>query len=111
MVQRAQAVVTINSSVGFQALSEHVPVVTLGESFYDNNPFVEHPTAPDGVPDAVERVLDRELDPQSVDTYVDVFAENVFASGGIGDVRSVTVRQVCSAIHNVATRGENHGSS
>jgi len=101
VIENARAVVTINSSVGIQALNRYVPVVTVGDSFYDGNPFVEHPHSPEEVPGALERALSKQLDEPSVDAYLEAFEERLFADGSIGDVRSETLRQVGSAVLNV----------
>lgn len=104
VVAGAEVVVTVNSSVGMQALTRYVPVVTVGDSFYDGNPFVEHPRSPDDVAAAVATSLSKELDEAAVDEYVAAFRENVFVDGGLGAVRPRTLRQVGSAILNAGDR-------
>lgn len=101
VIENARAVVTINSSVGMQALNRYVPVVTVGDSFYDGNPFVEHPRSPEELPQALEQTLSKQLDESSVDAYLNAFDERLFADGSIGNVRSKTLRQLGSAVLNV----------
>lgn len=107
LIENARAVVTVNSSVGMQALDRYVPVVTIGGSFYDNNPFVKHPQSPEEVPNALKQTLSNKLDESSVDAYLKAFEERLFVDGSIGNVRSKTLRQLASAILNVG----NHQSS
>lgn len=40
LIQRAKAVVTVNSTVGFEALALDRPVLTLGSNFYCHDPLV-----------------------------------------------------------------------
>lgn len=106
-IENARTLVTINSSVGMQALSRYIPVVTVGDSFYDGNPFVEHPRSPKEVPEALEQTLSKQLDESSVDAYLKAFEERLFVDGSIGNVRPETLRQLVSAVLNVG----NHQSS
>lgn len=103
VVAGAEVVVTVNSSVGMQALTQYVPVVAVGESFYDGNPFVEHPQSSDEVVAAIGTSLSKDLDEAAVDEYVEAFRENVFVDGGLGSVQPRTLQQVGSAILNVGT--------
>jgi len=102
VVEGARAVVTVNSSVGFQALDAGVPVVTLGKSFYDSNPFVQHPTNPDEVQDAIGHALEKTLDIDAIEDYIESFRRNLFISGGIHSLHPHTIQQISSAIYNVA---------
>lgn len=101
VINGARAVVTINSSVGMQALNRYVPVVTVGESFYDENPFVEHPRCIEEVPQALERTLSKQLDESAVDEYLQAFEQRLFVDGSISNVRSETLRQLGSVVLNV----------
>lgn len=109
VVGGAEAVVTVNSSVGFQAMAEYVPVVTVGDSFYDGNPFVEHPRSPEAVPDAVDAALSMDVDEAAVDRYVEAFRENYFVTGGLGSISPATLEQVGSAVLNVADQAAGDG--
>lgn len=100
VVDNARLITTINSSVGFQALARHRPVVTLGKTFYRNNPYVENPTSASSVPEAVERALSTEIDPEGVDAYVEAFRDRIFVAGGIGSFDTGTLRQIISYIRN-----------
>lgn len=81
ILDRASAVVTVNSSVGFQALEMYKPVVTLGDSFYNSHPYVFHSETPRSVPDCIEAALATELDQTVVDSYIDSFRTNIFIPG------------------------------
>jgi len=47
LVQRAEAVVTLGSSMGFEALLTGKPVILLGEAWYRNCPGVHRATSPE----------------------------------------------------------------
>lgn len=101
VIENARAVVTINSSVGMQALDRYVPVVTVGDSFYDGNPFVDHPRSPEEVPKALKQALSKHLDESSVDSYLEAFEERLFVDGSISNIRSKTLSQLVSSVFNV----------
>jgi capsular polysaccharide export protein len=62
ILRGAQAVVTINSTVGMEALSWGRPVVTLGCAFYNKAGLVEHAATPAELNDRLRAALGGSLD-------------------------------------------------
>ena len=59
VIERADAVVTINSKVGAEALLRGKPVIVLGDAFYRNHPLATPLEGLSGLPGALERILYR----------------------------------------------------
>jgi hypothetical protein len=57
VLRRTQALVTINSTTGFEALMFGVPVVTLGQSFYRGKGVTHDVSDPNELPFAIARAL------------------------------------------------------
>ncbi|MDB5969466.1 MAG: capsule polysaccharide export protein [Hydrocarboniphaga sp.] len=66
----ADAVVTVNSTVGFEALALGRPVVTLGRNFYCHAPLVHPVTQLDALPAALRQALHTPLDLELRDQFL-----------------------------------------
>ena len=62
-LQRARAVVTVNSTAGFEALCHGLPVLMLGENFYGVDGVVEKAHSREDLGPALHRTLTRPPDP------------------------------------------------
>lgn len=82
LLDKAEYVVAINSSVGFQALSNYKKVAILGNSFYMNNPFVERAYGGEKLEEVLEILKRRQyVSKEEIDRYIGKFIE-VFIKGG-----------------------------
>lgn len=100
LVDKAEYVVVINSSVGFQALSKYKKVVILGDCFYMNNPFVECAYGGKKLEDALETLKHREYTPKEkgeIDRYIAKF-EKIFIKGGLFKFDVNTLQEISSRI-------------
>jgi capsule polysaccharide modification protein KpsS len=81
VLKNSSAVITINSSVGVEALVEYKPVIVLGNSFY-NVEGVAHKAASLGsLKDAVKAALENELDRELIDKFLYHLRFNYLAEG------------------------------
>lgn len=101
VIENAAVVMTLNSSVGFQAMAAENPVVTLGDTLYNNHPSVFHARSASEVTPALSNALAADIDPVAVDEYVTVFRENIFADGGFGGFDTTTLEQVLGYLERV----------
>jgi capsular polysaccharide export protein len=53
LIDKSMAVITINSSVGIEALVQHKPVITLGNAYYNIDGVVKHVQQVDSLPDVL----------------------------------------------------------
>ncbi len=73
LAKRCDLVITINSTAGIEAIEAGVPVITLGEAFY-NMPGVisAHCTEPNQLPELIRRALhERTIDPELQERFLD----------------------------------------
>lgn len=81
VLKNSSAVITINSSVGVEALVEYKPVIVLGNSFY-NVEGVAHKAASLGsLKEAVKAALESELDRVLIDKFLYHLRFNYLAEG------------------------------
>ncbi len=69
LIEQATGVVTLNSSVGVEALLQHKPVITLGNAFYNVPGLVCHVTDPANLAQAITWI-DQEPDHQLIDRFL-----------------------------------------
>lgn len=99
-------VVTINSSVGFQALEKHKKVLHLGDSFYENFPgVVKCNLLEDNLQEVVRRLEKMEVDWGRVDELMYHFRKNIFIEGNWQNVNSNVVNKICQRILGAFSRG------
>ncbi|MCG2712140.1 MAG: CDP-glycerol glycerophosphotransferase family protein [Candidatus Omnitrophica bacterium] len=70
LIKQADLVITINSSVGIEALMYHKPVVTVGNSFYNIEGIVHHAAMPGDVEAAIKNALDKSVNTELIDKFL-----------------------------------------
>ncbi len=69
LIAQAQGVITLNSTVGIEALVQHKPVITLGNSFYNIDGLVCHVTHSEQLATCIQ-FIDAEPDHQLIDKFL-----------------------------------------
>ncbi len=80
LIQNAEFVVNINSSVGFQAIEKYKKVLIIGESFYDYSPLsikFSHINPNELINEINKIVVDKDM----VDKYLNKFRNDIFIPG------------------------------
>lgn len=72
-IEKSEAVITINSTVGIEALIRHKPVITLGDAFYNIEGLVTHCGALNSLCDCINDVLTKPVDFQLIDKFLYYF--------------------------------------
>jgi len=98
LLEKAEVVITVNSSVGLQAIAQHKKVLVLGDCFYRNNPFSEAIQTSDEFKNKLEALRDKSLDTSAVDQYIEHFKKNIFISGGRKTFTPKTLAQIYAFI-------------
>jgi len=98
LLEKAEVVITVNSSVGLQAIARHKKVLILGDCFYRNNPFSEAIRDQSEFKNKLETLRDKSLDAPSIDKYIGHFKKNIFISGGLKNFTSKTLAQIYAFI-------------
>jgi capsule polysaccharide modification protein KpsS len=70
VLKNSSAVITINSSVGIEALVEYKPVIVLGNSFYNVEGVVNQAASLGSLKEAVKAALRSELDRELIDKFL-----------------------------------------
>jgi len=70
LIRKAQAVVTLNSTVGVEALTFYKPVVTLGNALYGGRGITIDVRSLDELPQALEKAVDWRPDKELVDKFL-----------------------------------------
>lgn len=70
IIKKSKAVITINSTVGIEALCEYKPVITLGDAFYNINDIVEHNENYDKLDLNIESVLTKNLNVELINKFL-----------------------------------------
>ncbi len=98
LLEKAEIVITINSSVGLQAIARHKKVLILGDCFYRNNPFSEAVRTSGEFKNKLETLWDKSLDLAAVDEYIEHFKKKIFISGGLKTFTAKTLAQIYAFI-------------
>lgn len=70
LIKNAEAVITINSTVGVEALMEHKPVVTLGDAFYNIDGITYHCDKLEELSGVLEKALTLEPNKELIDKFL-----------------------------------------
>ncbi|MEN8180178.1 MAG: hypothetical protein ABFS39_16380, partial [Pseudomonadota bacterium] len=66
LIQSASLIITINSTVGVEALIHEKPVITLGDNFYNVHEVVHHVTSLSDLPQAIRAALSNPPDKEKI---------------------------------------------
>lgn len=100
LVDKCDIMITVNSSCGFQALGKYKRVLILGESFYNNNPFIEIVEQREEFKDKLEILKRKKLDQTKIDSYIKKFKEELFIPGKFNNFTKESLRQIISFIYD-----------
>ena len=70
LIEHAELVITINSSVGIEALMYHKPVVTVGNSFYNVEGVVRHTVKAADLEAAIKNAVDEPVNVELIDKFL-----------------------------------------
>lgn len=98
LLSRATAVVTINSTVGFEAMLYDKPVVTLGCNFYTAPHLVEVVEAEHELKDALIRALSKPVPVERRQAFLRYVYSRFLVQGSYGDYSDRSLRAVADRI-------------
>lgn len=103
LLATASAVVTINSTVGFEALILDKPVVALGRNFYTAPGIVECPRSRDDLEAAVRRALTVPVNAERRRGFLRFVRAHFLVAGGYHDFTPRSLRSVATRIIELLT--------
>ncbi|MCH9826422.1 MAG: hypothetical protein K0U79_01620 [Gammaproteobacteria bacterium] len=98
LLPRCAAVITINSTVGFEAMLFDKPVVALGHNFYTAPGLVEPVTSLDMLPDALRRALTQPVDHARRRAFLRYVHARFLVFGSYDDFSERSVQAVATRI-------------
>ena len=98
LIRNAEAVVTLNSSVGLQAITEYTPVTTVGHSMYDMHPYVYSSNVSDDISQKISDALSAEINPDIVDPFIQSFKNNIFVDWNNNNLQKETIKKLINII-------------
>lgn len=101
LIEKSRGVITINSTVGLEALTYYKPVVTLGDNFYNVAGVVEHVTSLEALPTALATALSRPVDKTKIDQLLYYLYANYFAHGSWKDFSPTSCENVADKISSL----------
>lgn len=82
LIENADCILTVNSSVGFQAIQKHKKVITFGASFYNSAPGVYQCNLYTGnFLKTLSHVIGFDFSSEEQDKYINHFKDNIFIEG------------------------------
>ncbi len=101
LLKRAAAVVTINSTVGFEAFLYDKPVVTLGRNFYTVPKLVEVVNAEHEMKDALARALSSPVRSRERREFLRYVYARFLVHGSYNDYSPASIAAVADRIHEL----------
>jgi capsular polysaccharide export protein len=98
LLDRSSAVVTVNSTTGFEAVLYDKPVLTLGRNFYTVPGIVECLERREDLEPAVRRMLEGTPDPQQRRAFLRFVRARFHVAGGYHDFSERSLRAFASRI-------------
>ncbi len=78
IILKSDYTMCINSSVWLQALNQYKKVITLWNTFYNNNPFIENVKYNDEFEEKLNSLRNKHIDKKAVDKYINIFKNELF---------------------------------
>lgn len=111
LIEACAVVVTINSTVGFEALLLDKPVVTLGENFYTHAPLVVPVTNADELPAALAQALTTPPESAARRAFLRYVCRDFLTFGSYHDFSADSLNASATRIHQLLALPAPHTSA
>ncbi|WPL18866.1 Capsule polysaccharide biosynthesis protein [Thiorhodovibrio winogradskyi] len=101
LLPAAQAVVTINSTVGIEAMIFNRPVVVLGRAYYGFDGLVHLVTRRDQLTDALQRALNQEPNPETNHDYLAFLYFKALTRAHPRDYSTMSMQTFCARLAEI----------
>ena len=106
LIQASSLVITINSTVGVEALLHDKPVITLGDNFYNVPGVVRHVNALSELPQAIEAALNTPPDREKIQRLLYYLYHEYFAQGSWKNFSPQSIQAVATKISRLLSTDE-----
>ncbi len=105
LVQKARAVITLNSSVGVEALRQHKPVITLGKSLYNVDGVVYHVENVSNLASTINRALATPVNSGLIDKFLYYLRFKYLVEGSPRYCNADSLEGACLRIKKILAAG------
>lgn len=98
LISQSTAVITINSSVGVEALKEHKHVVTLGQALYNIPGLVHHAETKEALPPLIQQVLTTTPNYRLIDAFINYLNNVYLIHGGWKKFSQETIDEIINRL-------------
>lgn len=109
LIEKSQAVITINSTVGFEALTYYKPVITLGNCIYNVPGVVHHAENLEQLPALIKAALTQPVARARIDDLLYYLYANYFGHGSWKNHTPQSYQAVADKIASLLLK-EKHGT-
>ncbi|WP_181833173.1 hypothetical protein [Bacillus taeanensis] len=102
LIEKALAVITVNSTVGIEALSKHKKVITLGNAFYNINGIVTHCKHPEKLGETLVSALKEKINKKRIDQFLYYLRFEYQIEGTINSPSRVTAKNVADRLETLS---------
>lgn len=120
LIEKSLAVITINSTVGIEALTQHKRVITLGDAFYNIQGVVNHCANLDQLDQTIEETLSQPVDETLISQFLYYLRFQYQVEGNLISPNKATAKKVAAHLesstykqqeNNLSIRGDHDESS
>jgi capsule polysaccharide modification protein KpsS len=98
LLQKASLVITVNSTVGVEALLYHKAVIALGEAFYNVEDVVYHCSSLDKLANIMDKALQKRVDEELIDKFLYFLRFDYLIPGTWRDPKAACVNLVANKL-------------
>lgn len=100
IIKHAKCIITINSTVGLEALAKHKKVITLGDALYNIKGVVEHCDHPNKLGEAFNAVMRKNLNKKRIDKFLYFLRFHYQVEGTIQSRSKITSLNIAKKLIN-----------
>ncbi|MYL20126.1 hypothetical protein GLW04_09535 [Halobacillus litoralis] len=101
LIRKSLGVITINSTVGIEALTQHKPVITLGDAFYNIDGVVRHCTNLSQLDEEIEFILNHPVNHHLISQFLYYLRFNYQLEGNLISRNPATAEHVAEHLDSV----------
>ncbi|WP_413378259.1 hypothetical protein [Alkalihalobacillus sp. 1P02AB] len=98
LIKNALAVITINSTVGIEALTQHKRVITLGEALYNIEGITWHCKHPSDLANVLKTSLNEQVNHSLIDKYLYYLRFHYQIEGTLNGGHPVTSKNIAERL-------------
>ncbi|QHT48044.1 hypothetical protein M662_16680 [Bacillus sp. SB49] len=111
LIEKSLAVITINSTVGIEALAQHKRVITLGDAFYNIEGVVRHCEEFHRLYELIEDVLEQPVNETLISQFLYYLRFHYQVEGNLISPNAATAKKVANHLESAAYKHQENNLS